>query len=150
VYYGSYICNDISCLVRFFCCIFHLLVIFLPLYLIKWRTSEEEWKHVPMPTSRCCYHHHHIKWAIWRKQDITLLSFATLCLLLSHLAHSNEDRTTKKVVSVAFMPMHLGASWVLKVSKMHLGVVQIFWEFSGLFWNLFSFSFELFLFIRRL
>jgi hypothetical protein len=42
VYCGSYVHNNISCLVGFFFCTSHLLVIFLPLYRIKWRTSEEE------------------------------------------------------------------------------------------------------------
>jgi hypothetical protein len=55
-----------------------------------------------------------------------------------------------KVVSVAFMPMHLGASWVQKVSKMHLGAVltlpRIFW----IFLKFILIFLELFLFIRRL
>jgi hypothetical protein len=38
------------------------------------------------------------------------------------------------------MTMHLGAFWVQMVSKIHLGGVQILWEFSRFFWNLFSFS----------
>jgi hypothetical protein len=41
------------------------------------------------------------------------------------------------------MPVHLGASWVQKVSKMRLGVV-LSREFSGFFWNLFSFSLSYF------
>jgi hypothetical protein len=40
---------------------------------------------------------------------------------------------------VAFMPMHLVVLECKKVSKMRLGAVQTFREFSGFFWNLFSF-----------
>jgi hypothetical protein len=39
---GSYICNNISCLVGFFFCASHILAISVSLYLIKCRTPEEE------------------------------------------------------------------------------------------------------------
>jgi hypothetical protein len=40
-------------------------------------------------------------------------------------------------MSVTFMPMHIGASWVQKVSKMRLGAIvtlsRIFQIFSGIY-----------------
>jgi hypothetical protein len=53
-------------------------------------------------------------------------------------------------MSIAFMPMHVGAFLVQKVSKMRLGAVQTLPRIFWIFWNLFSFFLELFLFIRRL
>jgi hypothetical protein len=58
VYCGSYICNNISCLVGFFFCVSHILAISLSPYLIKWRTLEEENeahtnKQMLLPPSSC-------------------------------------------------------------------------------------------------
>jgi hypothetical protein len=48
------------------------------------------------------------------------------------------------------MPVHLGASWVQKVSKMRLGVVQTLPRIFRIFLEFILFFLELFLFIRRL
>jgi hypothetical protein len=85
VYCGSYICNDISCLVGFFCCIPHLLVTFLRLYIMKRRKWRPHQRHQQANATATVTIK---KWASLRKEDITLLP--TLCLLLSHLVHSDE------------------------------------------------------------
>jgi hypothetical protein len=74
VYCGSYICNDISCLVGFLFCTFHILVIFLCFFSLEGITRRKEGRH-----------------ASWRKRRPHSTFLSTLCLLLSHLAHSNED-----------------------------------------------------------
>jgi hypothetical protein len=51
---------------------------------------------------------------------------------------------------VAFMPMHLGASWVQKVSKMHLGAVLTLPRIFRILLEFILIFPELFLFIRRL
>jgi hypothetical protein len=48
------------------------------------------------------------------------------------------------------MPVHLGASWVQKVSKMRLGVVQTLPRIFRIFLEFILIFLELFLFIRRL
>jgi hypothetical protein len=74
MYCGSYICNDISCLVGFLFCTSYIIVIFLCFYSLEDITRRK------LKAD-----------ASWRKEDITLLFLSTLCLLLSHLPHSNED-----------------------------------------------------------
>jgi hypothetical protein len=51
---------------------------------------------------------------------------------------------------VAFMLMHLVVLECKRFQKCILELSKTFREFSGFFWNLFSFFLELFLFIRRL
>jgi hypothetical protein len=73
VYCGSYIRNNISCLVGFLFCTSHILVIFL--VSTRWRHYQKEVK------GKCKMKK--------RRHHSTFLP--TLCLLLSHLAHSDED-----------------------------------------------------------
>jgi hypothetical protein len=92
VYCGSYICNNISCVVGFSFCTSHLLVTFLPLYIIKRRTpkSGNEGhtnvinKQMLLPPSQS-----RSKQVEERRHHSTF--FSILCLLLSNLAHSDED-----------------------------------------------------------
>jgi hypothetical protein len=79
MYCGSYICNDISCLVGFLFCTSHILVIFICFY------SLEDIARRKLKAGKS-----------WKKEDLTLLYLPTLCLLLSHLPHSNEDPNDQK------------------------------------------------------
>jgi hypothetical protein len=74
VYCGSYICYDISYLVGYLFGTFHILVIFLCFFSLEDITRRKEGRH-----------------ASWRKRRSHSTFLSTLCLLLSHLAHSNED-----------------------------------------------------------
>jgi hypothetical protein len=76
VYCGSYICNNISCIVGFSFCTSRLLVTFLRLYIIKRRTPKEGNEATPTSsTSKCYYHRHHQEVSKLKKEDITLPSF---------------------------------------------------------------------------
>jgi hypothetical protein len=74
VYCWSYICNNISCLVWFLFCTFHILAIFLCFNSLE-VLPEGSLRH------RCKLQK--------RRHHSTFLP--TLCLLFSHLAHSDED-----------------------------------------------------------
>jgi hypothetical protein len=90
VYCGSSTYNDIKCLVGFFYYTFHLLVIFLSLS--TWSSEALEIEACTNKTSKCYYHHRHLKVMSKLKKRRPHSNFLpTLCLLLSHLVHSNED-----------------------------------------------------------
>jgi hypothetical protein len=78
----------------FFICASHILAISLSLYLIKWRTPEEE--NEATPTSQCYCHRHHLGVSKLKKRRPHSTFLHTLCFLLSHLAHSDEDPSNQQ------------------------------------------------------
>jgi hypothetical protein len=53
--------------------------------------QKKKLKLAPIPTRKCYYHHRHFKVSKLKKRRPHSTFFPTLCFLLSHLAHSNED-----------------------------------------------------------
>jgi hypothetical protein len=94
VYCGSYICNNISCLVGFFSCTSHLLVVL--------STLSNEGLHkkklkLPLTSSmsKCYYHLRHLRVSKLKKRRPHSIFFPTLYLLLFHLAQQPRKMKIK-------------------------------------------------------
>jgi hypothetical protein len=95
VYCGSYICNSISYLVGFFLlCLPHSCY----LSLSTDQVIQGHWKKKmkPTPTSQCYSHCHHLEVSKFKKIRPHSTFSHTLCLLLSHLAHFDEDPSNQQ------------------------------------------------------
>jgi hypothetical protein len=77
-----------------FFCASHILAISLSLYLIKWGTPEEE--NEATPTNQCYCHRHHLEVSKLKIRRPHSTFSPTLCFLLSHLAHSDEDPSNQQ------------------------------------------------------
>jgi hypothetical protein len=101
VYCGSSIYNDIICFVGFFSCASHILVTTLSTCSSE-RFEKKKLKSAPILTSKCYYHHRHFELSKLKKRKPHSTFLPTLCLLLSHLTHSNEESNNKE-------------RWILKI-----------------------------------
>jgi hypothetical protein len=58
--------------------------------------QKKKLKHTPMPTSKCYYNLRHLQMSKLKKRKLHSTFSHTLCLLLSHLAHSDEDPSNQQ------------------------------------------------------